>query len=207
MKEFGSGKGRLWDFVADLLNCKSFNRRAIRPETFGRMATLNMFILFMVTISGYASGASARLSWNENTEADLSHYNAYRATSAGGPYAMLNAAAITTPTFLDKNIETGVKYFYVVTAVDTSGNESEYSLEVSCASGVHIVIGPNPGPVWGNVVIRLPTPAMDANTTSTYWGGDPVVEDSFSLDDLPLPPPDANAPFWEKLVFWGGPGH
>lgn len=70
------------------------------------------------------------LQWAANTEPDLDGYNVYRALETGGPYTQQNGAPIASPAFADGNVVNGVPYFYVVTAVDTSGNESGLGSEV-----------------------------------------------------------------------------
>ena len=51
-------------------------------------------------------------------------YNVYRGTQSGGPYAVLNSAADASTTYTDSTVQAGQTYYYVVTAVDSSGNES-----------------------------------------------------------------------------------
>lgn len=51
-------------------------------------------------------------------------YNVYRGTQSGGPYAVLNSAADAATTYTDSTVQAGQTYYYVVTAVDSSGNES-----------------------------------------------------------------------------------
>jgi hypothetical protein len=69
------------------------------------------------------------LSWQANKEADLSHYNIYRSTTSGTGYDSI-AAGITGLTYQDTTVEGGIWYYYLLTAVDTSGNQSSYSNEV-----------------------------------------------------------------------------
>ncbi|OPX19256.1 MAG: hypothetical protein BZ151_10205 [Desulfobacca sp. 4484_104] len=96
-------------------------------------------IAIIVGIMGVALNAQAAISvtatWNANSEADLASYNIYRSTTHGSGYVKINTAPIaksSTPTFVD-SISGTVQgtYYYVVTAVDTSGNESGYSNEAS----------------------------------------------------------------------------
>lgn len=78
------------------------------------------------------SGSKAlRLTWTAGTETDLAGYNVYRSLSAGGPYTKLNTnGLLSDATYLDDNLGDGT-YYYVVTAVDSSGNESGRSNEAS----------------------------------------------------------------------------
>lgn len=71
------------------------------------------------------------LDWVDNDESDLDGYNVLRATSSGGPYDQLNGAPEATSAWLDSTVVNGTSYYYVITAVDTSGNESGTSDEVS----------------------------------------------------------------------------
>jgi len=71
------------------------------------------------------------LSWNANKEPDLAGYNVYRSTRSGGGYVKINSSLIADTTYVDTGLTFGVTYYYVVTAVDSSSNESGYSNEAS----------------------------------------------------------------------------
>ncbi|MDP9479927.1 MAG: hypothetical protein M3R38_30405, partial [Actinomycetota bacterium] len=72
------------------------------------------------------------LGWSPNPETDLSHYNVYRATASGGPYSKINASNVTTTLYTDTGAtDPATRYYYVVRASDTSGNESANSNEAS----------------------------------------------------------------------------
>ena len=71
------------------------------------------------------------LTWNANGESDLAGYNIYRATTSGGPYTKLNGAWLTQASYSDTSATGGTTYYYVVAAVDTSGNISADSGEAS----------------------------------------------------------------------------
>lgn len=78
-----------------------------------------------------AIGGDARvdLTWAANNESDLAGYNVYRSTSAGGPYTKQNSVLVTSTGYADTGLTNGTTYFYVVAAVDTSGNISADSNE------------------------------------------------------------------------------
>ncbi|HSS98473.1 MAG TPA: choice-of-anchor D domain-containing protein [Terriglobales bacterium] len=57
-------------------------------------------------------------------------YNVYRGTASGGPYTKLNTSAIVTTSFSDRTVKSGSTYYYVTTAVNSSGTESIKSNEV-----------------------------------------------------------------------------
>jgi hypothetical protein len=89
------------------------------------------------------------LGWDDNGEPDLLHYNVYRSTAAGGPYGRI-ASSVVSSAYFDTALEPSANYYYVVTAVDTSRNESVYSQEVSALTkdgSVESPIGPRPAPI------------------------------------------------------------
>jgi hypothetical protein len=68
---------------------------------------------------------SIELAWARNTEPDLQGYNVYRSVDAG---AFEKAGELVqTPVYSDTRIESGKRYRYAVSAVDTTGNESTRS--------------------------------------------------------------------------------
>lgn len=73
---------------------------------------------------------SVTLDWNASPSAIVG-YNVYRGDSSGGPYSRVNAAVVLGTNFKDSGVEAGTRYFYVVTAVDSKGDESAYSNQVS----------------------------------------------------------------------------
>lgn len=76
-----------------------------------------------------ASGGDTEVSitWNAGIEPDLAGYNVYRATTSVVPVtgAPLNGTTLlTAPSYLDRSVTNGTNYFYVVQAVDASGNKA-----------------------------------------------------------------------------------
>jgi len=87
---------------------------------------------FSITVVGLITG-SATLSWDAPTQnsdgaplTDLAGYRAYYSKTLGnyGPFMQVNNAGITT--YVIDDLSQGTWYF-VVTALDTSGNESDFS--------------------------------------------------------------------------------
>jgi hypothetical protein len=68
--------------------------------------------------------------WAPDTDADLAGYNIYRHTE-GAASEKVNADLVKTPSYRDKDVVSGKKYFYSVSAVDLRGNESARSEEAS----------------------------------------------------------------------------
>jgi subtilisin family serine protease len=76
-----------------------------------------------------ASSSSLKLTWNANSEPDLSHYNVYRSNTSGGPYSLIASPA--TNSYLDTGLEPSTTYYYVVSAEDTLEAEGPMSNEAS----------------------------------------------------------------------------
>jgi hypothetical protein len=70
------------------------------------------------------SGGALYLTWNENTEVDLAGYNIYRSTTNGSGFILVNIQLITDNFYLDTGLDIGTTYYYNITAVDDSDNES-----------------------------------------------------------------------------------
>jgi hypothetical protein len=82
-----------------------------------------------VTLSGTGvqpRAHSVALSWTASTST-VSGYNIYRSTTNGSGYGMINSGLVGTLTYVDSGVQSGTSYYYVATAVDSSGNESAYS--------------------------------------------------------------------------------
>jgi Abnormal spindle-like microcephaly-assoc'd, ASPM-SPD-2-Hydin len=75
---------------------------------------------------------SVDVTWVASTSTPLQGYNVYRSTVSGGPYTKLSPTlSPTTLLFTDTTPLSGKQYFYVVTALNTSGAESSASSEVA----------------------------------------------------------------------------
>jgi hypothetical protein len=88
----------------------------------------------LVVVLVPAQGSEPRhleLSWAISPETDLAGYNVYRTEQAGTQGTRLNSDLLPTPAFQDMNAVPGRTYFYSVTAVDRSGNESPASAALS----------------------------------------------------------------------------
>ena len=112
-----------------------------------------IFILLFASTAMAATDVSFR--WDANTESDLAGYRLYRGTLSGGPYTMVDieiAAQDTTCT--DTSVSDGA-YFWVLTAFDTEGLESGYSVE---ATDILDSTPPNPPQgftIWQKIIAWL----------------------------------------------------
>ena len=88
-----------------------------------------------ITLSG--SGVvpvphTVSLSWTASTST-VSGYNVYRSTTSGTGYTKLTGSLVSVVSYTDSTVVNGTTYYYVTTAVDSSGNESTYSNEAVAA--------------------------------------------------------------------------
>ncbi len=81
-----------------------------------------LIVVFVPTQGDVA--AHFDLSWAISSETDVAGYNVYRSEQVGVLGTRLNTELLPTPAFRDMNVQSGQRYFYSVTAVDRSGNES-----------------------------------------------------------------------------------
>lgn len=82
------------------------------------------------------------ISWSPRPETDLDGYRVYRSTTSGADYSLLTPSLVATTSYTDVVPDLETTYYYVVTAVDTSLNESRFSAEVTSDDipGMGIVI-------------------------------------------------------------------
>jgi len=71
------------------------------------------------------------LTWDASVAPDLAGYFVYRSLESGKGYERLTPQALRVLSFADTTATAGTRYYYVVTAVDAEGNESQFSEEVS----------------------------------------------------------------------------
>lgn len=83
-----------------------------------------------VTALSAITGTSASLRWNANSETDLSHYNVYYGTTSGNYNTVVEAGKNETTSFTITGLTESVRYYFVVTAVDETENESDLSEEI-----------------------------------------------------------------------------
>ncbi len=81
-------------------------------------------------LSGSGVTHSVNLSWT-GSSSPVSGYNVYRSGQTGGPYTRITSALDGSTAYTDTTVQAGQTYYYVTTAVDSSGNESAYSNETS----------------------------------------------------------------------------
>jgi hypothetical protein len=87
-------------------------------------------LIAVISPATQTASAYVELSWDINTEPDLAGYWVYRSELSDTPGLKLNSQLLLSPTFRDMTALPGDHYFYRVSAVDSSGNESPLSSSV-----------------------------------------------------------------------------
>src|SRR5579862_7868780 len=85
-----------------------------------------------LSISLSGSGAQPHLvslAWSE-TSSGVVGYNVYSSTQPSGPATKLTSTPVATTAYTDTTVQSGQTYYYWVTALDASGDESAYSSDV-----------------------------------------------------------------------------
>src|SRR5262249_37162328 len=107
--------------------------QAYAEETRQSLASNTASITPVDTFAPAAPGAltaipgvrTIELTWTRNAEPDFKGYNVYRAEGSGTFQKI--ASLIEAPSYSDSRVESGKRYRYAITAVDTTGNESAQS--------------------------------------------------------------------------------
>jgi hypothetical protein len=80
--------------------------------------------------TGVASSThSVGLSWTASSSS-VAGYNVYVSPSSAGPYSLLNSAPVPSTTYLDTNVLSGDTYYFRITSVSSSYQESAPSAAV-----------------------------------------------------------------------------
>lgn len=85
-----------------------------------------------LTATALKQSGKIKLNWIQSTSANLTSNKVYRSTTSGGPYSLVTTLSPTT-TYTNSGLTSGTTYYYVVTAVNGSG-ESVYSNQASAKS-------------------------------------------------------------------------
>jgi fibronectin type 3 domain-containing protein len=97
-----------------------------KPTT--QTATANLSLSVLGT-----SSYSVLLDWTASPTPTVTGYKVYRGKTSGGPYVRLTTTPVSGLTYVDAAVVNGTTYYYVTTAVDSNGDESDYSPEFNIA--------------------------------------------------------------------------
>jgi hypothetical protein len=87
----------------------------------------------VVSLSGTGVSHQVALSWDAPamSTVPILSYNTYRLTSGSSAYQLLHSSAAPQTTYVDSTVQTDVTYNYIVTSIDSTGEESAPSNEVT----------------------------------------------------------------------------
>lgn len=83
-----------------------------------------------ISIDDPWSGTELLVNWAENGDGDVKGYNVYRSISPTEDYVKVNEQLLAGTSYMDTGLTHGQMYYYRLSAVDTSGNESDFSKPV-----------------------------------------------------------------------------
>jgi len=88
-----------------------------------------------IDLKAVGSQTSISLTWAHVTAPDIAGYNIYRSTTPAGTYTKVNTVPTDrTSYYQDEGLSPLTRYYYKVTAVDSSGNESSQSLQTDAST-------------------------------------------------------------------------
>ncbi len=104
---------------------------------------LDMIVPGGVTgLVGTGAASSITLVWKKSASADLRGYNIHRSSLLAGPYTQLNAIPTDrTAVYVDENLPSLSRFYYQISAVDSSGNESGLSAAASASTNPPLAAG------------------------------------------------------------------
>ncbi len=84
-------------------------------------------------LSAIAGNSHVNLSWRQNPYPDVNRYYIYRDTSSPAMALIDSVVAVSLPDtfYVDNNVTNSITYFYRITAMDSFGNESDFSDEAN----------------------------------------------------------------------------
>ncbi len=83
-----------------------------------------------VSASDFGTGGAIILTWNNPTDSDFKSVTIYRSTS-GGDLGAKVYSNVSSTSKKDSGLTSGIKYYYTVRSVDSTGNESANVLQTS----------------------------------------------------------------------------
>jgi fibronectin type 3 domain-containing protein len=88
-----------------------------------------------------AYGQSINLAWDASSDSNVTGYNVYRSEQSGvfSSTPLNGTTVLTTAAFNDSTVQSGTTYYYVVTAVSTTGVESGDSNQVQATLPVTVI--------------------------------------------------------------------
>ncbi len=143
-------EGELWDIVSEVAAIQYTEYAAVVPtlhngvtSTFkvlgkteggmvaetapmGGMSVDNLAPVKPNNVAAIGIGTGIELTWDESADKDLKHFELYRSQTQGFTPSVTNMiSTATVNSFVDNSVVAETKYYYVVAAIDYSGNISD----------------------------------------------------------------------------------
>ncbi len=126
-------------------------------------------------LAGIGEADAVKLTWDPNFEADLAGYNIYRSTAQAGPFTKVNVIPTErTSYYHDEALPALTRFFYRVTAVDSSGNESNIfnTISISTNPPTHAIF---PVPTGGTTPSSVAVEFAYSGLNATIAAGSDVL--------------------------------
>lgn len=117
-----------------------------------------------------AGNGTISLIWAENIEADLASYTLYR-SEVSDTYSEPLIEGLTSPDYVDVSVSNGTSYYYKVSAVDFSGNESDLSAGATATPRAIIDFGSDTGKVLiegAGFTTTVPASGSESHVADAY---------------------------------------
>jgi len=109
----------------------------VSPALSSAPATPTELVATMLENSGTPPAVEVDLSWSISTESDLAGYRIYRSERENEKGELLTQDLLLSPAYRDTSVQSGHRYWYSVTAVDRSSNESAPTPQVAADVAQH----------------------------------------------------------------------
>ncbi|MDD4858433.1 MAG: FG-GAP-like repeat-containing protein, partial [Candidatus Krumholzibacteria bacterium] len=101
-----------------------------------------------VALDASYGATEIHVTWQRPDSLEAYRYQVYHSVTEGGPYTLSNQDLINYTLYIDKDLESSTRYYYVITLVDSCGNESLQSDEATATTSPPQLTG------WPNVVAK-----------------------------------------------------
>lgn len=119
--------------------------------------------------------SGVELNWNPNQDKDLAMYKIYRGTSSQ-TYTWTKEVSSASISFLDTSVQNAQTYYYAISAIDSSHNESTLSAEISASPlGITYFVNVN-GNASGNGTYSNPFKKISTAMDVAVYGDKIVVQ-------------------------------
>jgi hypothetical protein len=122
-------------------------------DTYGRVYSRRMELRRpgvpgTITLDGSYGPTEIHATWHAPDKAEDYRYLVYHSLDQGGPYEQASVDLLLHSLFRDTGLLTSTVYYYVITAVDSCGNQSVYSAEHMATTSPPQLVG------WPNMVSK-----------------------------------------------------